>query len=163
MKVHDAVKKVLDASMMVVTAYLSDLTDAELLSRPVPSANHPAWQLGHLIVAEFQMMEGIVPGKSPKLPSGFIEAHAKETASSNDPKLFLSKKSYLDLYQAQRTATLQILSGLSETDLDKPGPEAFRSWAPTYGALLIGTGTHLMMHVGQFAVLRRVLGKPVVI
>ena len=31
---------------------VSDLSDADLLVRPVPQANHIAWQLGHLILQE---------------------------------------------------------------------------------------------------------------
>ena len=31
---------------------LGDFSDADMLARPAPSANHAAWQLGHLIAAE---------------------------------------------------------------------------------------------------------------
>ena len=33
----------------IVTAYLGDLTDEELLVRPAEKANHIAWQLVHTV------------------------------------------------------------------------------------------------------------------
>lgn len=31
---------------------LADMSDAELVQRPVPTANHALWQLGHVAVSE---------------------------------------------------------------------------------------------------------------
>jgi hypothetical protein len=42
-----------------------------MLTRPVPGANHPAWQLGHLIVAETNAVNLVKPGAMPELPAGF--------------------------------------------------------------------------------------------
>ena len=52
------------------------------------------------------------------------------------------------------------LETLPEADLDKP-----TGWemAPTVGALFVLIANHPMMHAGQFVVVRRKLGKPVVI
>ena len=47
--------------------------------------------------------------------------------------------------------------------LDKTDPEEYPEWAPTVAALLAMTGTHALMHCGQFVAVRRQLGKPVVI
>ena len=46
-----------------VNAYLADLTDAELLVRPVPGINHIAWQWGHLISSEAYLVGQVCPGK----------------------------------------------------------------------------------------------------
>ncbi len=56
-----------------------------------------------------------------------------------------------------------MISSISQDDLSLPGPEKMRAYAPTKGAVLLAIGTHELMHVGQWAVLRRMLGKPVVI
>ena len=53
-------------SQSIVEAYLGDLTDAELLVRTVPGINHIAWQLGHLITAEHDMMELVTARKRPR-------------------------------------------------------------------------------------------------
>ncbi|MFM8221811.1 MAG: DinB family protein, partial [Planctomycetaceae bacterium] len=49
MNARDAIKLNLNMSDMIVRSYLSDLSDSDLLIRPVAGTNHIAWQLGHLI------------------------------------------------------------------------------------------------------------------
>lgn len=160
MNTKEALKGGIDGASFVCHAYLEDLKDADLLVRPAPDCNHIAWQLGHLIGAEHQMLEGIKPGSMPKLPEGFAEKHAKEKAKSNNPGDFLTKSEYQKLAGEQRAGTLALLESLSEADLDKPGPEAMRSYCPTVGSIFTMQGTHWMMHAGQWAIIRRKLGKP---
>ncbi|MBI3838433.1 MAG: DinB family protein [Planctomycetia bacterium] len=143
----------------VAQAYLADLTDADLLVRPVPGANHIAWQLGHLASAEHDLIEMVAPGSMPKLPAGFKEKHSKQTAASDDPKAFCSKAEYLTLLKEQRAGTLAALAKMSEPDLSKPAPEPVRSHLDTVGDVFSMQGGHLLMHAGQWAVVRRKLGR----
>jgi hypothetical protein len=149
----------------IVDRYLADLSDADLLIRPVAGQNHIAWQLGHLIASERWMVERVRPGSSPELPSGFTEAHAKdETAPKSDESgRFLSKERYLALMKAQREATKAVLADLSEADLNAPAPEGVPAWATTVSGLLLLAANHVLMHVGQFVSVRRTLQKPVAI
>jgi hypothetical protein len=147
----------------IVNSYLGDLSDADIVLRPVPGQNHIAWQLGHLISSERSFVEGIKPGSCPALPAGFDDAHNKEASKSNDPSKFFSKQKYVDLYQAQRTASKSVLESLPEAELDKPGPESIRSFSPTIGTTFSLMGEHVLMHVGQFVSVRRKLNKPVTI
>lgn len=163
MTARDAILHTLGMSHMVLTTYLSDLSDADLMRRPAPGANHIAWQLGHLISAERGMGEGVCPGSYPPLPAGFDAQHAKETTHVDDPAQFLTKAQYLELFEQQRSATKVALSKLSDADLDKPGAEQLRQVCPTIGATLNLIGGHELMHAGQFATVRRLLGKPVLI
>ena len=55
------------------------------------------------------------------------------------------------------------LAALPDEKLDAPGPERMRPNFPTVGDLFTLIATHPLMHAGQFAVVRRQLGKPVVI
>lgn len=162
MSPKDAIRNTIDMSEMIAGAYTSDLADTDLLVRPVPGMNHIAWQIGHLIASERQMMEMLQPGASPALPEGFAEAHSKETAASDDPPKFHKLAEYQALWKAQREATRKILDSYSDTDLDQGG-EKLPSYAPTVGALLNMTGVHVLMHSGQFVAVRRQLGKPVTI
>lgn len=144
----------------ICRGYLNDLTDADLLVRPVPGANHIAWQMGHLIESEYGMIETICPGSSPPLPAGFKEKHQKQTAASNDPHAFYKKDEYLKLYDQVRGGTFKALDTVRETDFDKPGPEQFRDFAPTIAAIFLLQPQHWLMHSGQWAMVRRKLGKP---
>ncbi len=162
MNAKDAIKNALTSTQNMLGMYLSDLSDADLLIRPAPKANHIAWQLGHMIAAECGMMKQNVPSSNyPPLPEGFDKQHGKESAAAEPPKGFCGKQQYLDLFNKARAATLEALSKMSEADLDKPTTGPIAHFAPTIGALLILQANHTMMHAGQFTVVRRKLDKPV--
>jgi hypothetical protein len=159
MNAHSAIKAVMEQANMISMSYLKDLSDDEILVRPVDGANHIAWQLGHLINSENQLVEMVCPGSMPALPEGFGEQHTKETAGLDDASAFGTKESYLGQFEAQRAGTLAALDKLSETDLDKPSPEAIQMIAPTVGGVFQMQATHWLMHAGQWAVIRRKLGR----
>ena len=163
MNAKDVLSQTLGLNDAILNAYLGDLTDSDLLIRPVPGQNHIAWQMGHLISSERSMVEGIRPGSCPALPEGFDEAHNRDACTSDDPARFLSKARYLELYQAQRGATKALLESLGDSELDAPGPERLRKMAPTVGGTFTLIGNHVLMHVGQFVSVRRLLKKPVTI
>jgi hypothetical protein len=163
MNAKDAIRLPLDASERILGRYLDDLNDSDLALRPLDGINPIAWQLGHLISSEHSMLEAIKPGSSPALPDGFDAAHSREAVASGDTKGFLSKDEYLRLFQAQRAATRAVLDSINESELDNPAPERMRGFAPTVGAVLAMTGTHVLMHVGQFVIVRRQTGKPIAI
>ncbi len=158
----DVIRNTIDMCHEVLTTYLSDLSDSDLMVRPVPGANHIAWQLGHLIASEHQMLTD-AGYKMPDLPDGFAESYTKETSESDDPTKFHKKEQYLPWMAQQRTATLAALDAMPESDLDKPTPESMREYAPTVGSAFNIVGIHAMMHAAQFVAVRRKLGKPVLI
>jgi hypothetical protein len=160
MNARDAIKLSIDGGKLITTSYLSDLSDDDLMQRPHPDCNHIKWQVGHLISAEHQMINGVCPGSMPALPDGFAERYTKETATSNDPNAFGLKVELLRLFEEQRSGTLQALSGLSDEDLDKSAPEEMQAYAPTVGDVFSLQGGHWMMHAGQWAIIRRQLGRP---
>jgi hypothetical protein len=161
MTAKDVIKSVFNSNFNVLSQYLSDLSDAELLMRPVPNANHIAWQLGHLISAEINLLS-IVPGGGPlELPAGFAERHGKETAGLEPPKNFLTKAEYLSIFKKVRQQTFAKLEKLPDADLDKPNTGPLAKFAPKIGDLFLLVANHQMMHGGQIVVLRRKLGKPI--
>jgi uncharacterized damage-inducible protein DinB len=160
MTTKDAIRNTIDTCHGVLTAYVGDMTDADLLVRPVPEANHIAWQLGHLVAAEHEMMTEL-GHQMPQLPAGFAESYTKESSRSDDSAKFHSKDEYLKLMAQQREATLAALEATPESDLDKSAPESMRDYVPTVGAALNLIGMHELMHAGQFVPVRRQLGKPV--
>ncbi len=162
MNTKDAIKQTYGFSQMVLNGYLGDFEDADLMQRPGEGCNHIAWQLGHLISSEGNLLNMAVPDAAAELPDGFVENHAKENAGSDDASQFCTKAEYLELFQKVQAATFAALDSLSDDDLDKPGPEGMRNFCPTVGSLFILISTHVMMHVGQIVPIRRRLGKPVV-
>jgi uncharacterized damage-inducible protein DinB len=162
MDVQDVMRASIGRAKMVTGMLLADLSDADLLARPVPGANHVAWQLGHLILSLNYFGETVKPGSMPALPTSFAEQHAKETAGSDDPQAFLSKQEYLSLLEGQRQAFLDLLATVPASRLDEASPEAMQDYAPKISDLVTLVAEHEMMHSGQFSVVRRKLGKPVI-
>ena len=154
------IKNVTEFSWMLVRSYLSDFTDAELLVRPVPQANHPAWQFGHMIAGTGQML-GMLGHPAPALPDGFVAAHSAESSKSDDAKKFATKDEYFALADKMKAATMAAIDVTPDAALDQPAPEAMREYAPTVAEALTVLGAHAMMHAGQFVPVRRKLGKPV--
>lgn len=159
MNSQEAIKLGLDMADMISMAYLEDLSDEDLMKRPAEGCNHINWQVGHLIASENQILNGVLPGSMPALPDGFAERYTKETAASDDAAQFCSKEQLLAAHKTQRAATLAALAKASAEELDTPGPEEMKAYAPTVGAALSMQGSHWLMHAGQWAVVRRQLGR----
>lgn len=159
----DVIRNAYEFSQMVLTSYVNDLTDEELLTRPGEGCNHVAWQLGHLITAESGLLNSIAPGAGIELPEGFAEKHGKENAASDDAADFCGKDEYLGYFAKNKEATFKALDAMSDDELSNEAPEHWRKICPTVGAVFVLIATHAMMHVGQFVPVRRKLGKPVVI
>jgi hypothetical protein len=159
MDIKQAIAFNLSSSEFLVNAYLADLDSKDLLVRPVPGANHIAWQLGHLIVAERFLVERGLPGMMDELPAGFADRHKKSTAASDNASDFLSKEEYLELAKKVRANTLRVAESLEPADFDKPasgGPP----FVKTVGDAFLFISGHWLMHAGQWAVIRRKLGRP---
>ena len=156
MNPREAIKLSIDMGDFVAKGYLEDLTDAELFHRPAPNANHINWQLGHLIASTNFHLSKAAPGSEKPLPAGFAEKYTADAATSDDRKAFLTKDELLQVHAEQRAAMLSALAKQSDADLDRPSGVEY---APTVGALFSVEGSHWLMHAGQWAVIRRQLGR----
>src|SRR5437660_1751043 len=103
MKATEAVKLALSSTGDLMGFYLGDLSDADLLMRPVPGANHIAWQIGHLINSEKHLaVEELPDAAYPELPAGFADRHANQNAGAEATQGFATKAEYLDLFNRTR-------------------------------------------------------------
>lgn len=159
MNSKDVIRISIETADTITRMYLDDLTDEEMMHRPHERCNHVTWQLGHLITADHEMVNGCFPGTTPELPPGFKQQYDKEKCRSDDPNDFHSKADLMKLFAAQRQAALEKLNQLTDDELDTPTPESMAAYAPTLGATLAMIGIHWMMHAGQWAVIRRQLGR----
>ena len=158
----DAVRQALQSTQQLLTWFLSDLSDADLLVRPVPGANHVAWQMGHLIESERGLVRGQLPQANyPPLPAGFAEKHAMDRQAKEAPGDFCTRAEYVEQFTKTRKATIAALETQSDLDLDRPTLGDMATFAPTLGAVLLLVANHSLMHGGQFSVVRRKLNKPV--
>jgi hypothetical protein len=158
---NELLADVVQKSFEMLAWHLADFSDADMLVRPVPNANHAAWQVAHL--ANFAVMQAAVVsgGEKLTLPENFAKSQGPEAAKSDDPAAFPSKAELLGLIQGAVSVQVAAIGKLSSEDFAKPAPEKMRSFAPTIGHLIQLGPQHLAMHVGQIQVIRRKLGKPV--
>jgi len=162
MTAKDAIRYSLESSKWLLTTYLADLSDADLMVRPVPAANHTAWQLGHLISEESKLLASQFPDNTiTLLPGGFSKDHRREMAAGDDPAAFRPKAEYLKLFEQVRAGTISALEGLTENELDRPTTGPFAPFASTLGSFFLFVSNHTLMHAGQLTTARRKLGKPV--
>jgi hypothetical protein len=102
MNAKDAIRSSANLSTTVLKTYISDLDDADLMRRPGVGCNHLAWQLGHLISSEVQLLDRVAPGQGIELPVGFADAHSKEACNNDDPVGFHRKRTYVELFDKLR-------------------------------------------------------------
>lgn len=160
-----AVQAALQSTQGLATWFVSDLSDDDILVRPVPGANHIAWQLGNIIGGDIFLVNAELPDvKYPEIPAGFVELHGSQgTGKDGKEAGFLSKAEYVALLEQIRAVTVAAAGKLTDADLDKPCSPQMATFAKTIGDLFIGVANHTMMHAGQFSVVRRKLGKPVLL
>jgi hypothetical protein len=96
-----------------------------------------------------------------EMPAAWDKKFTKETAKSDDATAFPSRGEVLGVMKRAREAAARRVREMSEADLNQPGPENIRSLCPTLGHIALLFAGHANMHVGQFQVIRRALGKPV--
>jgi hypothetical protein len=157
MNAPDALRFPIESGANIAKNYVADLSDADLLHRPAPKANHINWQIGHLIAAEHKMLSDAIPGSMPPLPTGFAEKYAMDKAGVDDPKSLCTKAELMSTFETQRAATMAALAKATADDLDRK----CEGWTPNLAAVFSGgAAVHWLMHVGQWAVVRRQLGRP---
>jgi hypothetical protein len=157
---REAIQAALEATKGNLPMYVRDFSDADLLVRPVPGANHAAWQIGNVILGDVFFVSQELPDTPyPELPKGFAELHGRDGASKDEG--FLTKAEYLALFEQVRDATIAAVGRLTDADLDRPVTGKGKVLAPTLGRLFLMMSNHTLMHAGQFTVIRRKLGKPV--
>ena len=152
---------VLTRSGKMLNDTLADFSDADMLVRPCPGANHATWQLGHLTVAEGGLLNMVGEGLVQGPPAEFAAKFSKETASKDDAGFFPKKAAVLEQFNKINAAVAAWAKTLKPEDLAKPTKGRMVDFAPTTGHVIALLSNHNMMHIGQFQVIRRKLGKPI--
>jgi hypothetical protein len=139
---------------------LADFTDEQMLARPVPGANHAAWQVGHLLGSAAHMLRDVAPGVVPAPVAELGAKYNGKTAHVDEAAFYPTKSELLEAFAQAYGAIAEWIKSLTPADLERPTPGPFADFAPTVGHLVLMAASHIMMHVGQCQVIRRRLGKP---
>jgi hypothetical protein len=151
-------KSILQSKGMLGT-FLKDFSDADMLFRPAKTANHATWQVGHLANAVRNMVT--MCDATIAFPFQDDARFGKSKASIDDPAFFPGKAELLGRFDQAMDVAAAWVATLSDEQLAKPTPERMQAFVPTVANLAILLASHPMMHIGQFTVTRRSLGKPI--
>src|SRR5262245_51795255 len=157
----EVLKIALTSTQNLLNWYLSDLSDEDIQLRPVPGANNIAWQMGHMVIGEAFLLKDLPGATYPELPASFKDQYNNDSAKSAPPAGYLKKSEYLEVFNKFRSASIANVDRLSDADLDKPTQGSMAKFAPKLVDLVILVANHVLMHAGQFTVVRRALNKPV--
>ena len=143
----------------MIDMFLKDFSDADMLFRPAKTANHAIWQMGHLA----NSVRGMVSTCDPRVSFPFEDdtRFGKSKASIDDPAFFPGKAELVGRFDQAMEIAAAWVAKLSDADLAKPTPDRMQAFAPTVANVAILLASHPFMHMGQFTVTRRALGKPI--
>jgi hypothetical protein len=139
--------------------FLKDFSDADMFFRPAKTANNAIWQLGHLANSVRNMVSACDP--SVVFPYEDDARFGKSKASIDDPAFFPTKAELLGRFDQAMDIAAAWVAKLSDAQLAKPTPERMQKFIPTVANLAMLLASHPFMHMGQFSVTRRALGKPI--
>jgi hypothetical protein len=150
-------------SRIFTKRFLTDLTDAEWFWMPPQYTTHIAWQIGHIATAQYGLCLRRVRGRTKadeSLISGaFIEAFTIGSKPVADPKQSPPLEEIKRVLDAVFDQSVSELQACSEADLNVPLDEPHPVFKTKLSAVEF-TALHEMVHAGQIAMLRRLMGKP---
>lgn len=150
-------------SRVFTKKFLVGLTPEEWFWSPPELTTHIAWQVAHLAVAEYGMCLRRVRGRTAQdeslITDEFIDAYTLGSQPKAGPADNASIEEIRRVFDAVQEQALAELAKRSDAEvdvlLDQPHP-IFKTkldaieWAPQ----------HELVHAGQIAMLRRLMGKP---
>lgn len=140
---------------------LADLAPDDWFHMPA-GVTHIAYQVGHLAMAEYRLAllrtRGPRPDDDALISPEFIKLFSR-TAPVADPAAYPSPAGIRAAFDRVHERVLAEVPALPEPDWDRPLDLPHR-FAKTPLTSLFWCGRHELVHTGQIALLRRLLGKP---
>ena len=163
MKAIDLIKWSLTMTDEGVNAMAQGLRDSAL-ARPTPGAkggdgNHALWTLGHMAFVEAAVRTMVVGGANPL--EKWAPLFKTGTQPKDDPAAYPAFDEVLMALRDGRKQTLKTLEEIGDAGLDatpKSIPPGFEDALRTVGRAFQLIALHQMVHYGQLADVRRVVG-----
>lgn len=151
--------------LSVTRSYTNDLLDhvrtEDWFWQPSEGVTHIAWQVGHLARVEYALCLRRVRGEEPDdaelISDDFATLFGKGSVPMADPEPYPEPDEIRAVLDRVHQQTLKELSGLPDTALDESSGNPHPMFKTKYEAIRF-CAQHEMIHVGQIALLRRLLG-----
>lgn len=150
-------------SRQFTSQFLVGLADDEWFWCPQGATTHIAWQVGHLAVAQYNLCLRRIRGRTPAdeslISDQFIDwfklGSQPQADRAANPPLAEIRRVFADVHQLG----VHELSGRSDAELDVPVEQPHPVFKTKLGAIE-WSAQHELIHAGQIALLRRLMGKP---
>lgn len=153
------IRENLERSRDIVLSRIDDMAD-HCMVPPTPSGGcHSLWVLGHLAYIEGLVVHRFMRGEAHPLDHWASIFDGAEV--DDDPSVYPAFDDVLSQCRATRAATLRLVDGYSENDLDTVAasiPDGVEHLFGTYRRCLQYASDHWLMHRGQLADARRAAG-----
>lgn len=139
---------------------VADVPDEEFAEQPAPGLNHPAWTLGHLVIAADYTL-GLLGAKGVA-PEGWGALFFPGTVPDPTRAAYPPKGELLNTFEAAHAAVDAAVAAVDPAQLSRANPvENLKARFPTLGDMLgYLLTTHEAGHLGQLSAWRRMMGKP---
>lgn len=133
-----------------------DLLPEQFVDQASPGEHHPAWVLGHLLLADSYLLYLL---GNQDLPSDFpdlLAAHGPGSTPLQDPSLYLAPPTTIERLERTGNLRCEAVENMAAMDLQRPMPDsALAVVQPTIGHHLQSLVFHEGHHNGQLAAWRR--------
>ncbi len=157
----NCIKMAMEMSNNMTMGLIDDMKDAPLTFPTSKGGSHPLWVLGHLTYSEANLTNHMMLGEDNPL-ADWKEIFGEGTTPSDDASLYPPIGEVFAKAAEIRENTMKLLNSLSDDDLDKPAlgcPDDQKDFFGTYAQCLTIVALHSMMHRGNVADSRRMLGR----
>src|SRR5262249_10869920 len=141
---------------------LDSIDQADWFRMPAEGVTHVAWQVGHLAFAQYRLalerVRGPRPDDADLLPETLLRLFGRESVPDPDPARYPAASGTRAAFARVHERVLRDLPGHPEADLDPPVEPPHRV-AKNKLEVLFWCGQHELIHAGQIALLRRLLGQ----
>lgn len=151
----------IDFSRQYTLHLLKDLPDKDWYRMPGEGVTHIAWQAGHLAWAQYRLVFGRVIGLEEAgcglVPDNYAVLFGKGTLPQADAAGLPTPAEILGVMHSVHHAVHEQLPAMDESILDDPSQPLHPAFSDKAGALR-WCAAHELVHAGQIALLRRLLG-----
>jgi len=141
---------------------LEDIDEADWFRMPAEGVTHVAWQVGHLAIAEYGLAlvrtRGAKQEDEQLLSTEFRELFGKGSTPEADAAKYPPTDAIRKTLDHVHTAVLSEIAAMSDDALSQPVDKPHAMFATKIEALEF-CASHELIHAGQIALLRRLLGK----
>jgi hypothetical protein len=150
-------------SRVFTRQFLPDLTPEEWFWSPPEYATHIAWQVAHIAVAQYSLCLRRVRGRTAEdeslISDAFIDAFKLGSQPATGAKNNLPLEEIQRVFVAVHDYVLVELPLVDDAELDNPTDPPHGRFKTKLGAIDFSS-QHELVHAGQIAMLRRLMGKP---